>query len=136
MGEFMGAAVAAVTDEQGRILLVRRCDCGKWGIPGGLMEYGETLAQAAVREALEETGLEVVIDRFVGIYSGYISRTTDRQPITGLFAAHAVGGELYCDHIETDELRYFSQDELPEIYSPQHEDMLRDFFTGETGFYR
>ena len=120
MGEFMGAAVAAVTDEQGRILLVRRCDCGKWGIPGGLMEYGETLAQAAVREALEETGLEVVIDRFVGIYSGYISRTTDRQPITGLFAAHAVGGELYCDHIETDELRYFSQDELPEIYSPQH----------------
>ena len=136
MAEFRGAAGAAITDGEGRVLLVKRCDCGKWGIPGGLMEFGETLAQTAVREAKEETGLDIVIDGLVGVYSGYISRTADRQPITGLFAAHAVGGELYCDHVETDELRYFGKDELPEIYSPQHTDMLRDFFTGQTGFYR
>ncbi|SDA14140.1 ADP-ribose pyrophosphatase YjhB, NUDIX family [Ruminococcus sp. YE71] len=136
MAEFRGAAGAAITDSEGRILLVKRCDCGKWGIPGGLMEFGETMAQTAVREAKEETGLDIVIDSLVGVYSGYFSRTADRQPITCLFAAHAVGGELYCDHIETAELRYFGKDELPEIYSPQHIDMLRDFFTEETGFYR
>lgn len=136
MNGITGAAVAAITDDKGRLLLVKRCDCGKWGIPGGLMEFGETMAQTAAREAYEETGLTVEIDRLVGIYSGYLSRDGKRQPIVGLFAAHAIGGQLFCDHIETDELRYFAKDELPEIYCKQHIDMVNDFFTGQTGFYR
>ncbi len=136
MGEFKGAAGAAITDSEGRILLVKRCDCGKWGIPGGLMEFGETLAQTAVREAKEETGLDIELDKLVGVYSGYLTRDGKRQPIVGLFAAHAVGGELYCDRIETAELGWFTKDTLPEIYCQQHIDMINDFFTGKTGFYR
>ncbi len=133
---FRGAAGAAITDGEGRILLVKRCDCGKWGIPGGLMEFGETMAQTAVREAKEETGLDIVIDGLVGVYSGYLSRDGQRQPVVGLFSAHAAGGELYCDNVETAELKWFSRDELPEIYCQQHIDMINDFFTGLTGFYR
>lgn len=132
----LGAAVSIICGDDGRILLVKRCDCGKWGIPGGLMEYGETLEQAAVREAKEETGLDIAVDALCGVYSGFISRSTGNQPITASFIAHITGGELFCDHIETDELAWFGRDELPEIYSEQHKAMLHDFFDGARGVWR
>ncbi|MBR6044860.1 MAG: NUDIX domain-containing protein [Ruminococcus sp.] len=132
----LGAAVSIISDSEGRILLVKRCDCGKWGIPGGLMEYGETLAQAAVREAREETGLEIELDALCGVYSGFFSRSTGNQPITAAFTAHITGGSLYCDHVETDELGWFTGDELPEIYSEQHKAMLADYFSGARGVWR
>ena len=53
----MTGAAVLVTDEQGRLLLLRRTDNGCWGIPGGAMEPGETLEQTALRETQEETGL-------------------------------------------------------------------------------
>ena len=132
----LGAAVTVIADEEGRVLLAKRCDCGKWGLPGGLMEYGETLEQTAVREAKEETGLDVAVDALCGIYSGFISRRTGNQPITASFTAHIIGGELFCDHIETDELGWFGGDELPEIYSAQHEKMLEDYVSGRRGVWR
>lgn len=132
----LGAAGTMIEDGCGRVLLVKRCDCGKWGIPGGLMEYGETMEQTAIREAKEETGLEVAVDGLLGIYSGFFSRNSKTQPIVAAFIAHKTGGELYCDHIETDELGWFGSDDLPEIYSEQHKQMLADYFTGERGFYR
>jgi len=49
---------AAVIDDEGRILLVRRADNQKWAMPGGALEVGETPAEGVVREALEETGVE------------------------------------------------------------------------------
>ena len=132
----LGAAVSLVEDGCGRVLLVKRCDCGKWGIPGGLMEYGETMEQTAVREAKEETGLDVVCDALLGVYSGFFSRRSKSQPIVAAFIAHKTGGELFCDHIETDELAWFGKNDLPEIYSEQHKVMLADYFSGETGFFR
>lgn len=132
----VGAAVSIVVNEKNEILLVKRCDCGKWGIPGGLMEYGETLEQTAVREAKEETGLDIAVDALVGVYSGFFSRTTGNQPITAAFIAHITGGSLYCDHVETDELTWFGADSLPEIYSEQHKVMLADYFSGARGVWR
>ncbi len=132
----LGAAVAFIEDGEGRILLVKRCDCGKWGVPGGLMEYGETFEQTAVREAREETGLDIGCRALLGVYSGFFSRHSRTQPIVAAFIARAVGGELYCDHIETDELAWFAASDLPEIYSEQHRVMIEDYFTGKTGFYR
>lgn len=132
----LGAAVSLIEDGCGRVLLVKRCDCGKWGIPGGLMEYGETLEQTALREAKEETGLDIEADELVGVYSGYFSRYSRTQPITAAFTAHITGGELFCDHIETDALEWFGADELPDIYSEQHKAMLSDYFSGNKGFFR
>lgn len=132
----VGAAVSIISDGSGHILLAKRCDCGKWGIPGGLMEYGETLAQTAVREAKEETGLDVGLDALIGIYSGFFSRRTGDQPITAAFLAHITGGELYCDHVETDELGWFDKNTLPEIYSEQHKTMIDDYFSGAKGVWR
>lgn len=54
----VGAAVL-VLDKQNRLLMMKRSDTGRWGIPGGAMELGEVVEHAARREALEETGLEI-----------------------------------------------------------------------------
>ena len=62
-------AVGAIAVDENRLLLIRRGHgpgAGLWSFPGGRLEPGETLHEAVVREAFEETGLEVVVDRFVG----------------------------------------------------------------------
>ncbi|MEP6984348.1 MAG: NUDIX domain-containing protein, partial [Chloroflexota bacterium] len=61
---------AFILDPMGeRVLLTRRTDNGRWCLPGGAMEAGESLAETCIREVREETGLEVRILRLVGIYS-------------------------------------------------------------------
>ncbi len=134
----MTAACAVIEDENGRILLQKRPD-GKWGLPGGIAELGEALHETAERETLEETGLRVRADKLIGIYSRYsaVCANGDKiQPMVALFSAKVMGGELYADGGETLELRYFGRDEIPEIYCLQHRDMITDYFTGNTGFYR
>lgn len=63
------AATVFVQNEQDEVLLIRRSDNGLWAMPGGVMEVGETLSQAAEREVLEETGYEVEVVDIIGIYS-------------------------------------------------------------------
>lgn len=69
-------AVGAVTVDAERLLLIRRGHgpgAGLWSVPGGRVEAGETLHDAVVRETFEETGVEVVVDRFLG----FVERMSD-----------------------------------------------------------
>ena len=66
---------------------------GRWAIPGGLVEYGETVEQAAKREAKEETGLDVKLIRLVGVYSDP-TRDPRGHCISIAYLAEAVSGEL------------------------------------------
>ncbi|MBS2554081.1 NUDIX domain-containing protein [Catenulispora sp. NL8] len=93
------ATSTVVTDAAGRVLLLRRTDSGNWALPGGTMELGESLTQCAVREAREETGLEVEITGLVGTYSDprHVIAYSDgevRQQFNICYTAKAVGGEM------------------------------------------
>ncbi len=65
---FSVSVAGVVVDGYGRILVIRRDDNGAWQIPGGVLEFGEHLEAGVVREVHEETGIEVVPDRFTGVY--------------------------------------------------------------------
>jgi ADP-ribose pyrophosphatase YjhB (NUDIX family) len=93
------AASAVVTDNEGKILLHRRSDNDLWALPGGAMEIGESISETVVREVKEETGLDVVIERLVGIYTNpkHVVAFSDgevRQEFSICFACRAVGGTL------------------------------------------
>jgi 8-oxo-dGTP pyrophosphatase MutT (NUDIX family) len=63
------AVAALVRDAEGRVLMIRRSDNGRWALPGGAQDIGETTREAAVREVLEETGISIEITGISGIYS-------------------------------------------------------------------
>lgn len=93
-----------------RIALVRRAidpGYGKWVFPGGYVDRGEEIRGAAIREAREESGLEVRIDRLLNIYS-YAGRT----PVIVVFLCTAVGGTLTAAD-ESLEARAFAASEIP-----------------------
>ena len=64
-------AATTIIEKDGKILLQRRTDNGKWGLIGGLMEINETYQETAIREVREETGLEVRLDSFPGIFHNH-----------------------------------------------------------------
>jgi hypothetical protein len=72
---------AAVIDEAGRILLVRRADRGKWAMPGRALEVGETPAEGVMREALEETGGHCQAVALVGVFDSRLCRTPSRHHV-------------------------------------------------------
>ena len=99
-----------ITDEQNRVVLVRRAiepGYGKWVFPGGYVDRGEEVRAAAVREAREETGLEVRLDRLINIYS-----YTGRVPVIVVYSATMMGGCLGCDE-EGLEARFFEPETIP-----------------------
>ena len=94
-----GASALIFDEARDRILLTRREDNGRWCLPGGGMDPGESAAEACVREVLEETGLEVRVTKLVGIYTSpdLLIEFPDGnkiQPVAFSFEAEITGGEL------------------------------------------
>ncbi len=124
----LGATIAIFQD--GRILLTKREDFEVWCLPGGAVDDGESLAQAAIREAREETGLVVELTRLVGLYSR--PKGWHSMHLT-LFAARPVGGALRPDPHEVVDMGYFEQNALPEPLLAGHRQMIADAFEGASG---
>ena len=110
MVQYLGAHVAIIRNNQ--VLLTKRADVEVWTLPGGGVEMGESVAEAAIREAREETGLEVQLIRLVGIY--FIPQWASGDNHGVLFAARPVGGALQPQEDEVIEQRYFGPQSLPE----------------------
>ncbi|MEU8727388.1 MULTISPECIES: NUDIX hydrolase [Streptomyces] len=114
-----------ITDDQGRLLLVERVDTGDWGLPGGLMEPGESFEETGMREVREETGLDIHDLQLFGVYSGadYYYRYPHGDEIynvTAAYTARVAGGRLAADGAETKRLHFFPLDELPkDILAPE-----------------
>lgn len=112
------AAAAFIRDDTGRVLLQRRGDTGDWGLPGGAMELGERADQTVVNEVREETGLEVVPMRLIGVYSDDAFWVTyphgdQVKVVSVLFECQVVGGTLQADGVESLEICFFPADDLP-----------------------
>ena len=118
--------------QDGKILFQRRSDNGRWGLIGGLLELGETYTQAALREAREETGLEVELDSFLGIFHNHdmVWGNGDRAHTIGAYyTAEILSGEPRVDE-ESLELRFFAREELPELCLPDHRLAVEAYFRG------
>lgn len=111
------AASAFVTDDAGRILMIRRTDNGLHSMPGGRHELGETMSATAVRETAEETGIAIEVTGLVGIYSNpnHVIAYDDgevRQEFSICFRARPIGGALR-ESDESSEVRWVPPEELP-----------------------
>jgi ADP-ribose pyrophosphatase YjhB (NUDIX family) len=110
----------AVTDTEGRVLLIRRSDNDNWALPGGAMDCGETIAQAAVRETKEETGVDCEITGMVGIYTNprhvilYTSNGEVRQECSVVFSARASGGQP-TPSSESSEVRWVARGDVDDF---------------------
>ena len=112
------AVNVVVVNDASEILLIRRTDNGNWAVPGGAVDLGESVAQAAVRETLEESGIECAITGIVGIYSDprhvilYTSNGEARQEFSIVLTARAVSGRP-APSGESSEVRWVPEAELP-----------------------
>lgn len=111
---------------EGKVLLVKRSIkpyMGYWCVPGGRVEFGETVEEAVLREAKEETGLDVEIGKMVGIYSDP-KRDPRGHTITIAYLLKAVGGELKHDEEEASAVKYFRS--LPKNIGFDHRKIIMD----------
>jgi ADP-ribose pyrophosphatase YjhB (NUDIX family) len=89
-----------LTNDAGQILLIRRSDNDNWAVPGGAIDLGESMTQAAVRETREESGVECEVTGLVGIYTDpchvilYTSDGEVRQEFSIVLTARVIGGQL------------------------------------------
>lgn len=123
-------AVNVAVIHEGKILLTQREDFETWVLPSGGVEEGESLAQAAIREVKEETGLDVELTRLVGVYS----RLGNLSPgYVVMFAARAVGGERSVQPGETIAVEWFAFADIPTPLSVGHYRRIQDAVSGSGG---
>jgi len=118
--------VDIIIELNGGIVLVRRKNPpGGWALPGGFVDYGETLETAAIREAKEETDLDIELIRQFHTYSDP-QRDPRHHTITTVYAAEAQGTATAGD--DAGEVAIFRKDELPEKMAFDHKEILKDYF--------
>ncbi|MEV5767169.1 NUDIX domain-containing protein [Micromonospora sp. NPDC052213] len=113
------AVTVFVQDEQGRVLLIQRTDNGLWALPGGAQDFGEYIAETAVRETLEETGVKVEVIGVVGIYTNpnHVVEYSDgevRQQFSICFRSRYIGGKPTTSD-ESSAVRWVPQHELDSL---------------------
>lgn len=102
------SAAAIVQNDQGHILLIKGPKRG-WEMPGGQVEEGESLAQAAIREVKEESGIDIEVNRFCGVY-----QNTEKSICNTLFLGKPIGG-VCTPSEESLEVGYFPLEEVKEM---------------------
>lgn len=115
-----------IEEKEGIVLILRRNEPRLWALPGGFCDYGESLEEAAVREAREETGLEVELVEQFHTYSDP-GRDPRQHNITTVYIARPRGGVLHAQD-DAEEIRVFSEGELPPELAFDHAQILKDYF--------
>ena len=138
----VGASSIIFDESRGKILLTKRTDNGRWCLPGGGMDPGESIEEACVREAYEETGLHVKVTRLVGVYTtpDLVVEYADGNvihPVALSFEATVTGGEMGLSD-ETTDVGYFSVEEMGSLdLMENHIERIRDSMQNlETSFVK
>lgn len=126
------SAVVWSRERTGDLLLMQRSDNGQWGLPGGYVERGESVAEATAREVFEETGVEIEVGRLIGVYSDPTRQVIaypggDRvQAVNLCFEADPVGQGEPTTPEETLATGYFPSGALPAPLVPIHQIRIDD----------
>lgn len=123
---------AIILNDREEVLLQRRTDLARWGLPSGSVELDETAFEALIREVREETGLEVCRAEAMALYSGPSQRFVypNGDEVQGFAVAFIVrdwAGEPRADGVEGSEVRFWPLDALPEDVVAIHAKTLEDF---------
>ena len=115
----VGCSAAILDSTEQKLLLIRRVDSGRWAVPGGYMEPGESVTEACAREVWEETGIHVRVGRLIGVYNSphILVEYPDGnrlQLVMLYFAAESVGGTLRTSE-ETADVGYFSRADIEDM---------------------
>ena len=138
----VGASSIIFDESREKVLLTKRTDNGRWCLPGGGMDPGESIEEACVREAYEETGFHVKVTRLVGVYTtpDLVVEYADGnviQPVALSFEATVTGGEMGLSD-ETTDVGYFSVEEMGSLdLMENHAERIRDAMQNlETSFVK
>lgn len=127
----LNSTAVVIPNAKNEILLQKRSDNLLWGLPGGLLELNETIAEGAIREVKEETNLDVILTKFIGVSINPLMtwRKRDKARVYAFgFVGEVVGGSLKINDSESLELKYFNKDNLPKIHSVDNEEFIRNYF--------
>ena len=128
----LGVEVVILMEQ--RVLLILRDDFSVWALPGGGVDPGESLVQAAMREVREETGLVVVLSRLVGFYSR--PDWCNGGDNDALYVAHPTSGRFINESDEVKAIGLFDPNDLPYPIVGWHRQRIRDAVSGAVGVTR
>lgn len=118
-----------ITNKKDEVLLCHRNDYDLWNMPGGRLEKNETPWECMIREAKEETGLDVAISRLLGIYS-----KPRKDEIVIAFVCNVLGGSLQLNK-EARDLKYFNLKNIPKNTVPKQVEKIKDYFKNKNKIY-
>ena len=137
----MGGACIILFDKHEQILLQQRTDNGLWGLPGGSLEPGESLEEAARREMYEETGLNAGSIQLLDIFSGkeFYYQYPNGDEVYNVIAAytcHEYNGNLRIDEEEVKDLKFFNIQDLPREINPMYLPIIDTYKQNNSNFTR
>jgi len=124
-------SVVIILNEQNEVLLQKRHD-GYWGLPGGLMDLGESFEEVAKREVLEETGLVVENLKLINVFSGSeyylkVPNGDELYSVTAVYYTRDVSGEMKIDYSESEKMQYFSINNLPNELTDEYRGFIEQY---------
>ncbi|RSD25541.1 NUDIX hydrolase [Mesobacillus subterraneus] len=124
-------SVVLIFNKDGEVLLQHRTD-GGWGLPGGIMELGESLEETARREVKEETGLDIGELQLEGVFSGSeyflkVANGDELYSVTVVYSTQEYNGEIEMDENESIDLQFFNLNQLPEELTKSYQHYVNHY---------